>query len=522
MDATAGAPAEAVPSLRLPHAAASAESRQNRRQRAFAIKLLRAFHRADVYAQERLGQRRRHGTRPSPLSSAPSLSTLLHMGSSIHTRSFHHTERNKELLRRVHESCIQEPIEDLCELLGVPEESEDRVADALNGHVGESRTGVCATSVIVVLEQIEANFTLISRSLSRSESDRNWVADYSPDWKTRNLVWTLVQSLGRVVPPDDCAKAFKCVKASVFTTLFTGDFILQQRKNARFRETLKRHIPLPGAWDANVGWLAISFFVSTMLASTIDSYRRNHLLSAYWTVFAIIFVVTSAVTVLYYAAYTSWYATRLLDSAAARVPDTCDALSVNRAEAGQVGVLLDDARNMPSSAGTGRESEDDGSDNTDSLLCLYQVSMLVERLHSSYYFETSMLIGLSASQVYSAIDVILTSDCLLGMQFAGFSFTAIAISSRGITLGQVEIDPAAKFSFGLFGLLSAAGFICALTSAVLSDLMRRQLNLTQTKEENRGHGFASYFGGFLRLNGGLNGFAGMFLATAVRGARRRG
>jgi hypothetical protein len=90
-----------------------------------------------------------------------------------------------------------------------------------------------------------------------------------------------------------------------------------------------------------------------------------------------------------------------------------------------------------------------------------------------------------------------------------------------VSLGSRDsssLDPGVRFSFGLFGMLSAAGFLCGLTSAILSDLMHRQLCLTQTKEESTSHGFASHFASFLRLNGGLNGFAGMFLATAVRGA----
>jgi hypothetical protein len=109
--------------------------------------------------------------------------------------------------------------------------------------------------------------------------------------------------------------------------------------------------------------------------------------------------------------------------------------------------------------------------------------------------------------------VILASDAAVGRQFAAFSFTAVAISSRG-----TPDDPLASgvlFSFALFAMLAAAGFLCGLTSSVLADVMNRQLTMTQTKDEGTSHEFAEEFGGWLRLIGGLNAFAGMFLATAT-------
>jgi hypothetical protein len=215
---------------------------------------------------------------------------------------------------------------------------------------------------------------------------------------------------------------------------------MQQRKKARFSETLLRRIPQPGRWDADTGWVAVAFFCSIPLASTVYSFDNAHRLPAFWGIFAVIFSIASLCTVVFYAKYTSWYATRLLDSAAASIPRTArlsfgyDEIAVDGYEAatnsvgggsnegniadcvthdGEVRITMDELG----------DDEDDKNSNTQSLLRLYQVSMLVERLHSSYYFGEAMLLGLSESQVYTAIEVILSSDSMLGKQFAAFSFT---------------------------------------------------------------------------------------------------
>lgn len=157
---------------------------------------------------------------------------------------------------------------------------------------------------------------------------------------------------------------------------------------------------------------------------------------------------------------------------------------------------------------------DDGQDQ--GLLRLYQVSMLVERLFGSSYFDDQWAIGLSEDRLYEAIVQILNSDGALGRQFAAFSFTAVAISSKGTSLGPGSEAVAAsgvRFSFGLFGLLAASGFLCGLTSSLLADFMLRKLNLTQTKEDKTSHEFADEFGFYLRMNGGLNGFAGRYSSS---------
>lgn len=72
-----------------------------------------------------------------------------------------------------------------------------------------------------------------------------------------------------------------------------------------------------------------------------------------------------------------------------------------------------------------------------------------------------------------------------------------------------------RFAFTLFSLLSVSSFLCALMATVLSQLVKRQLSLTQTQEDHTAHEFAARFGLYIRLTGGLNSFAGIFFATAI-------
>lgn len=487
-----------------------------------------------MYAQERLGVKPRNVRRPR---SSASLLSISRVGSS----SYSGKELDRRLLRHVHTTCIEEPIDALCEILGGDETAEDRVADALErvnaAGNGEAAVDVSPDQIAELLDSIVASFTAISRSLSRSLSSQRWISDYNPDWKTRNLVWSLVHSLGRIAPPDsgDGAQLFQLVKATCFAAMFRGDYIMQQRENSSFRSTLMRHLPKPGAWDADTGWLGIAFFISIPLASSVHSFGDGHRVLAFWSTFCTIFFCTSICMVLGYAKYTSWYATRLLDSAAARIPlealgsggydDPGDSETQSGLTGYEAGTDTDGGDGLMNADGVeevriqfAEAAEEDGEEQSegDALLRLYQVSMLVERLHSSFYFDdASMLIGLSEEQVFTAMETILNSDSALGKQFAAFSFTAVAISSRGAALGASDLAPGVQFSFSVFSLLGAAGFLCGLTSSVMADLMLRQLSMTQTKEENTGHYFAAQFGSFLRLNGGLNGFAACFLATAV-------
>jgi uncharacterized membrane protein len=77
------------------------------------------------------------------------------------------------------------------------------------------------------------------------------------------------------------------------------------------------------------------------------------------------------------------------------------------------------------------------------------------------------------------------------------------------------VKAGARFSFSVFAVLAACGFLCGLTGQLLADRMIRLIAMTQTKEEGTAHEFAAEFGGYFRIIGGLIGFAGMFLSTAV-------
>lgn len=100
-----------------------------------------------------------------------------------------------------------------------------------------------------------------------------------------------------------------------------------------------------------------------------------------------------------------------------------------------------------------------------------------------------------------------------------FSFIAISMSSAGARLNlagtETGTDSHARFVFSVFSLLAASAFLCAVLATLLSQLVKRQLALTQTKEDHTAHEFAARFGFYIRLGGGLTSFAAMFLATAI-------
>lgn len=107
---------------------------------------------------------------------------------------------------------------------------------------------------------------------------------------------------------------------------------------------------------------------------------------------------------------------------------------------------------------------------------------MVQRLNASLYFADDLL-GLSEAQVYDAITVTLESDREMGRSLAAFAFTSLAISSRGVPLSSSDsFYLAGQFSFSIFGMLAASGFLCGLTAAVFADIMLRQFALTNTKE----------------------------------------
>jgi hypothetical protein len=225
-----------------------------RRLRGFARSLLRAFNAADKYAEDRLGVR---GT-----ESALSASGLSRGASTA-------TAESRVMLERLHASCVREPISELCTLLGAPDHAEDRVAVALcpdkrdkasHGHKAmriAQQISISPQDLQVAMQAITDAFVEVENSLSRTRSKRGWVSDYRPDWRTRFLVWELVKSFGRITAPEEISFDFKRLKQAVFAAMFNGNYLNEQRKRARFRETLLRHIPRPTQWDANITWLAV-------------------------------------------------------------------------------------------------------------------------------------------------------------------------------------------------------------------------------------------------------------------------
>lgn len=169
-----------------------------------------------------------------------------------------------------------------------------------------------------------------------------------------------------------------------------------------------------------------------------------------------------------------------------------------------------------------------GSGLSSASLRLYQASMFVQRIYGSTYFDESWAFGLSEAQLDSAIRIILQTDSTLGRQYAAFSFAAIAVASRGVptiatvtpaanvaNAAELTVKRLAQFNFGMFSFLGALTFVSGLTAAVLSDLILRQMSFTQISREGTAHFFAKRFGFFIRVVGGLNSSAGMFLCTSV-------
>lgn len=68
----------------------------------------------------------------------------------------------------------------------------------------------------------------------------------------------------------------------------------------------------------------------------------------------------------------------------------------------------------------------------------------------------------------------------------------------------------------LYGsFLGSLAFSCGMVSAILSDLIVRQMAFTQVKADGTIHEFVKKFGFFIRLMGTLNSCAGLSLMTGV-------
>jgi hypothetical protein len=341
----------------------------------------------------------------------------------------------------------------------------------------------------------------------------------------------------------------------------------------------------------------VAVFISVPIASVAHSYRDGNNIRAFWGTLLPIFFGTGLGTLLFYSFYQSNYASKLLDKAAAAVPNAArlsfgyenvteidddsdsqhrlgripgsftskqgdisismDSVTVSReqvvaayvgeplAKPSEAAVLppesanvdvgssrvvdspttksaLDEVRSArtkrviyATDASTRKHPANIEDEVPSAMLNLYKVTMLVERLFSSSHFDDQWAVGLSEQRLYEAMELILQSDGTFGSQFASFSFAAISLSSRGAAVATSTVNQGARFSFSVFAVLAACGFLCGLTGQLLADRMLRLIALTQTKEEGTAHEFAVQFGVYFRIIGGLIGFAGMFLSTAV-------
>lgn len=538
-------------------------------------------------------------------------------------------ELNLKQLYKLHSVCIEGVADQLASLL-LPENcirqsnTRTRISTALsdNSEIGGGHVRLTIPDAFRVLQDAASKFRSQVR-VADDGTDR-----WCPDWRTQMLVWGLIKKLGQIRPPQILQAPYQELKEAAFACLFESDFIDKQWERCSFRSTLLRYIPRPYSWDADLSWLSLSIFVSFPLTSFVQilhfTYRKNEeVLSRgiFWTLFISIFCATAVGMILFYSAYRSRYATRLMQKSSVGTPyeerfmthhaadtlrsktgngaasggsssDSLDAMDLESADsiraprypspvahmpspalslartdasanpAASAPALPSSAQPMPVTdrATERRHSMDEGyfdfpdhvpsrpndelpsmapgraigfDDRSGATLQLYQASMFVRRIYGSTYFDESWTFGLSEEQVCSAVKVMLTSDSVLGRQYAAFSFAAIAVASRGVppvgevaaravvgaaqtaaqkALVQATLD---QFNFGIFSFLGALAFVSGLTSAVLADLILRQMSFTEISREGTAHGFVQRFGFFIRVVGGVNSSAGMFLSTAV-------
>lgn len=525
-------------------------------------------------------------------------------------------ELNMKKLYKLHSTCIEGVADQLACLL-LPENrlrhsnTRTRISSALSDdiNIGGGNGSLSIPNAFRTLQDAASKFRAQVR-IADDGADR-----WSPDWRTQMLVWGLIKKLGEIRPPHILQPPYQELKEAAFACLFESDFIDKQWERRSFRTTLLRYIPRPYNWDADLSWLGLGIFVSFPLTSFVqilysDIRENKSILSrdVFWVLFFSIFVATAIGMILFYSAYRSRYATRLMQKSAVGTvyedkfkthhatdanpskdgnQGTSDACSIDSLDSIDVeaAVKVDAPRHptpitrnpspVPSLPRTDTSANpaasapalsssiraatapDDAADRRHSIgdldfptdylpgppeikrpamdpsraigfddrsgatLQLYQASMFVRRIYGSTYFDESWTFGLSEEQVCNAVKVMLTSDSVLGRQYAAFSFAAIAVASRGVPAvgatgaGGTNEAQLTQFNFGIFSFLGALAFVSGLTSAVLADLILRQMSFTEISREGTAHGFVQRFGFFIRVVGGVNSSAGMFLSTAV-------
>lgn len=449
--------------------------------------------------------------------------------------------RDRKQIITLYKQCVKFAIDELCELLITTPELENasrkvRLDAALHPATGDLNSladEMRLSDLLQLLDDISCSFRDMHSSVGRSQSNNAWVSTYRPNWRTQNLVFIIVKQLGAVQSPpvDSLALQLQTLKEAVFSCLFDGNYLEQQRRRCSFHETLLQYIPYPGSWEADLSWLAASFFISMPLASLAHSWGRNNNLIAFWSTFLAIFVGCAATFVLFFTGYKSMYSNMLLDKAGKGTMYERDrrrasiGLVSQISEDNDVSVSMDDGSARLSSRGDSEEAASEGCFSTSersameytvddstgadgdehegrgSVLRVYQASLFVQRIYGSTYLDASWTLGLSEQQLYQAVEKLLQTDSTLGREIAAFSFTSLAISSRGVpspdALAGGALAPAlrgAQVSFAIFALLAALAFVSGMMSAILADLIVRQLSFTQVKSEGTAHLFVDRFG----------------------------
>lgn len=164
-------------------------SRKTEPLRAFARQLLVAFNQADVYAAKHLDVRSRtHGRRRGM-----SLSSL-----SIGMFCVESEEKEEPRnLKSIHSSCIEGSIDTLVRLIGVAtfENEKNKIQIALEGDPSELAPSITCSDVINALDSIAVTFIETVRTRHSGPEAKGASRNYSPDWKTRNIIWCLVRGL---------------------------------------------------------------------------------------------------------------------------------------------------------------------------------------------------------------------------------------------------------------------------------------------------------------------------------------
>lgn len=166
-------------------------SRRTESLRAFARQLLVAFNLADVYAAKQLDVRSRtHGRRRGMSASSLSIGMF---------RVESEEKEEPRNLKNIHSSCIEGSIDTLVRLIGVAtfEDEKSKVQIALEGDPSELSPSITFSDVISALDNIAETFLETVRTRNSGSGTKQSVRIYSPDWKTRNMIWCLVRAVVR-------------------------------------------------------------------------------------------------------------------------------------------------------------------------------------------------------------------------------------------------------------------------------------------------------------------------------------